>query len=121
MINNILISLFIAVGISALGILLAGLPGVLILWLSQPLIVCLFGMKPLDKITPGAGFALMYLVSMLWSLSILPGYLVAFKLFEHYEKWSQIAIFIGVIYLVSVILSTILYGWTYLFYRVPHR
>lgn len=119
MITNLLIALFISVGISALGIFLAGLPGALILWLAQPLIVLIFGRRPFDKIQPSASFALIYGVSILWSISIWPGYWVAFTIFRDYVLWRQIPIFIGVLYVASTLLSTVLYGWIYLFYRVP--
>uniref|UniRef100_A0ACD5GRL9 Uncharacterized protein n=1 Tax=Desertifilum tharense IPPAS B-1220 TaxID=1781255 RepID=A0ACD5GRL9_9CYAN len=111
MINDLLISLFIAVGISALGIFLAGMPGVMILWLSQPFLLCVYGTRSIRRIKSGGGFTLIYLVSMLWSLSILPGYLVAFRLFEDLAKLNQIAIFIGILYLGSVVITTIIYGF----------
>ncbi|MBD2312400.1 hypothetical protein H6G20_12085 [Desertifilum sp. FACHB-1129] len=111
MINDLLISLFIAVGISALGIFLAGMPGVMILWLSQPFLLCVYGPRSIRRIKSGGGFTLIYLVSMLWSLSILPGYLVAFRLFEDLAKLNQIAIFIGILYLGSVVITTIIYGF----------
>ncbi|MBC6478564.1 MAG: hypothetical protein GDA56_13085 [Hormoscilla sp. GM7CHS1pb] len=117
MIINLLICLVIAVGISALGIFLAGLPGIFILWLSQPAISLLFGGDPLEKIQSEAGFALIIWTSMLWSLSIYPGYWVAFVFFHDYAKRAQIAIFVGVLYIVSIIIATLIYGCIYLFYE----
>ena len=111
MINDLIISLFVAVGLSALGIFLAGMPGVMILWLSQPFLLCVYGPKSIRRLKSGGGFTLIYLVSILWSLSIIPGYLVAFRWFEDLAKLNQIVVFIGVLYLGSVIITTILYGF----------
>ena len=116
MISDLIISLVIVVGISALGIFLSGLPGIFLLWLAQPYIRCLFGVNPLKKINTEAGFALILLISGFWSLSLYPAYMVAFRIYSDYAKLSQIAIFIAVLYVVSVALSTILYGLIYLFY-----
>ena len=117
MIINLLICLVIAVGISALGIFLAGLPGIFILWLSKPLISLFFRGDPLDEIQSEAGFSLIMWISMLWSLSIYPGFWVAFIFFHDYAKLGQIAIFLGVLYIVSIIIATVIYGCIYLFYE----
>ena len=117
MIINLLICLVIAVAISALGVFLAGLPGIFILWLAQPLISLFFRGDPLDEIQSEAGFYLIMWISILWSLSIYPGFWVAFIFFHDYAKLAQIAIFVGVLYLVSIIIATVIYGCIYLFYE----
>ncbi|MGK7903683.1 MAG: hypothetical protein AB4352_20205 [Hormoscilla sp.] len=117
MIINLLICLVIAVAISALGVFLAGLPGIFILWLSEPLIRLVFRDNPLDRINSEAGLVLIMWISMVCPLSIYPGFWVGFVLFDDYYKLSQIAIFLGVLYLVSIIIATVIYGLIYLFYE----
>lgn len=117
MIINLLICLVIAVAISALGVFLAGLPGIFILWLSKPLISLFFRGDPLDEIQSEAGFYLIMWISILWSLSIYPGFWVAFIFFYDYTLLGQIAIFVGVLYIVSIIIATVIYGCMYLFYE----
>ena len=117
MIINLLICLVIAVGISALGVLLSGLPGIFIFWLSEPLIKLLFGGNPLEKLNSEAGLVLILWISIVCPLSIYPGFWVAFIFFKDYAKLSQIAIFVVVLYIGSVMISTVLYGLIYLLYE----
>jgi len=111
MIAHLILSMLITVAIAILGIWFAGLPGYFIIWLSQPFIRFCFGQEALSNLNPEESFAALFLVSLFWGFNVLPGYLVAFIWLKEYTLISQIPIFIGVVYLGSMLVAIASYGW----------
>ncbi|WP_271943869.1 hypothetical protein [Roseofilum reptotaenium] len=111
MIANLILSMLITVGLAILGIWFAGLPGYFIVWLSQPFIRFCFGQRALSNLNAQQSFAAVFLVSLFWGFNVLPGYLVAFVWLKEYTLISQIPIFVGVVYVGSMIVALLTYGW----------
>ncbi|MDJ1180986.1 hypothetical protein PJF56_19175 [Roseofilum sp. BLCC_M91] len=111
MIADLILSMLITVAIAILGIWFAGLPGYFIIWLSQPFLRFCFGQKALSHLNPEESFAAIFLVSLFWGFNVLPGYLVAFIWLKEYTLISQIPIFVGVVYVGSIIVALVSYGW----------
>lgn len=111
MIPHLILSMLITVALAILGIWFAGLPGYFIVWLSQPFIRFCFGQRALSNLNPEESFAAVFLVSLFWGFNVLPGYWVAFIWFKEFSLISQIPIFVGVVYIGSMIVALVSYGW----------
>jgi hypothetical protein len=103
--RGLIIAVVVAVGVAVLSLLLLGLPGAILFEMSSPFIALLFGTGASDRLPPDSMWPVAIYITLLWPVSIVIGYLVAFRMLGNQRQWVRIIAFLSILYLWALLLS----------------
>ncbi len=89
------------------GVVLLGLPGAILFELSAPLLQLLFGRDALKALPPDSLWPIAIIITVFWPLSIIGGYVVAFRLLHATGRGWQILSFAAILVLWDAVLSSV--------------
>jgi hypothetical protein len=91
-----------------LGIMpLMGLPGALIVELSRPIVSLMLGGDAYARLPADAGWPIAILVTLLWPISIIFGYLLAYRFLRVPSRVGRYVVLAAVLYAWGAALSTL--------------
>jgi hypothetical protein len=103
--RGLIIAVAVAVAVAVAGMLLLGLPGAILFEMSSPFIALLFGAGASDRLPPDSMWPIAIYMTLLWPLSIVIGYMVAFRMLGDQRQWIRIMAFLSVLYVWALLLS----------------
>ena len=91
------------------GILTLGLPGAVLFGLGTPILWPTFGMNALDRLPADSLWPIAIVMAICWPVSIVAGYLIAFRLLRGAARAAQLGSFVGVLAGWNALLTLVCY------------